>query len=199
MISEENKYFYSALNNIQNLKYEEAINDLLKVIEIDNDNLDAYHNLARVYYEMQNFDKAIETYNKSIEIYPHDSDAYYYRAEVYIQQKNYDKAIEDLEKSISKNEAYSDAYYLMSVAYRKNKKYKKAIKYLKKTLEFNSEDYIAYYDLYKLYTFLYNHSREENEEIKNKYLLKANKCLKKSADLGYEKAIEELNNNTNNQ
>lgn len=84
MISEENKYFYRALSNIQNKKYDDAVNDLLKVIEKDNSNLDAYHNLARVYYEMGNYDKAIETFNKSIEIYPHDSDAYYYRAEVYL-------------------------------------------------------------------------------------------------------------------
>ena len=188
MISEENKYFYSALSNIQNEKYNEAIDDLLKVIEIDNNNLDAYHNLARVYYEIRNYDKAIETYNKSIEIYPHDSDIYYYRAEVYIDKKDYDKAIEDLEKAIIKNEAYSDAYYLMSVAYRKKKKYKKAIKYLKLTLEFNPEDYIAYYDIYKLYIIL--SKNEKDEEIKNKYLQRAEKCLKKSADLGYEKARE---------
>ncbi|ELV05728.1 tetratricopeptide repeat protein, partial [Brachyspira hampsonii] len=102
MISEENKYFYSALNNIQNKKYDEAIDDLIKIIEIDPHNLDAYHNLARVYYDMENYDKAIDTYNKSIEIYPHDSDTYYYRAESYLNKKDYDKAIEDLRKSILK-------------------------------------------------------------------------------------------------
>ena len=59
MISEENKYFYSALNNIQKSNYEEAINDLMKIIEIDNDNLDAYHNLAQVYHQIKNYDKAI--------------------------------------------------------------------------------------------------------------------------------------------
>lgn len=191
MISEDNKYFYSALRNIQNKNYNEAVNDLIKLIEIDNNNLDAYHNLARVYYEIKDYDKAIETYNKYIEIYPHDSDVYYYRAEVFIDKKEYDNAIKDLEKVILKNEAYSDAYYLMSVALRKNKKYKKAIKYLKLTLKFNTEDYIAYYDIYKLYTILCKH--EKNEEIKNKYMQKAEKCLKKSADLGYENAAEKIN------
>ena len=96
------------------------------------------------------------------------------------------------EKAIIKNQAYSDAYYLMSVAYRKKKKYKKAIKYLKLTLEFNNEDYIAYYDLYKLYNILSKH--EKDEKIKEKYLLKSNKFLQKSADLGYEKALNKIKN-----
>ena len=56
MISEDNKYFYSALNNIQKSRYNEAIEDLLKVIEIDSSNLDAYHNLARIYYETKDYD-----------------------------------------------------------------------------------------------------------------------------------------------
>ena len=81
----------------------------------------------------------------------------------------------------------------MSVVYRKKKKYKKAIKYLKKTLEFNPEDYIAYYDAYRLYSMLSNYEKEE--EKKEKYILKAQKYLKKSADLGYEKAAEKLNDN----
>ena len=88
----------------------------------------------------------------------------------------------------------------MSVAYRKKKKFKKAIKCLKETLEFNPEDYIAYYDAYKLYNIISQH--EKDEETKKKYIKKADKFLKKSADLGYEKAIDEinkLNNNTNNQ
>ena len=92
-----------------------------------------------------------------------------------------------MEKAISINKSFSDAYYLISVIFRKQKKYKKAIKYLKKVLETNGEDYIAYYDIYKLYNILIKHEKEE------KYLNIANKSLKKSANLGYEKAINQLN------
>ncbi|ELV06597.1 hypothetical protein H263_03211, partial [Brachyspira hampsonii 30599] len=47
-------------------------------------------------------------------------------------------------------------------------------------------------DLYKLYGILSNYKNDE--AIKEKYLLKSKKFLQKSADLGYEKAIEKLNN-----
>jgi len=61
---------------------------------------------------------------------------------------------------------------------------------LKKVLETNGEDYIAYYDIYKLYNILIEH--EKDEAKKEKYLNIANKSLKKSANLGYEKAINQL-------
>ena len=70
------------------------------------------------------------------------------------------------------------------------KKYKKSIKYLKKVLETNGEDYIAYYYIYKLYNILIKHEKDETK--KEKYLNIANKSLKKSANLGYEKAINQL-------
>lgn len=191
MINKENRYFYNALSNIQNQNYEKAIEDLIKVIELDEKNLDAYYNLARVYYDIKSYNKALETYNKSIEIYPYDSEIYYNRAEVYIELNKFEEALKDLEKAISINKSFSDAYYLISVILRKQKKYKKAIKYLKKVLETNGEDYIAYYDIYKLYNILINHEKDETK--KEKYLNIANKSLKKSADLGYDKAINQLN------
>ncbi|WP_242004590.1 hypothetical protein [Brachyspira aalborgi] len=61
---------------------------------------------------------------------------------------------------------------------------------MKKVLETNGEDYIAYYDIYKLYNILIKHEKDETK--KEKYLNIANKSLKKSADLGYDKAINQL-------
>ena len=60
MINKENRYFYNALSNIQSQNYEKAIEDLIKVIELDEKNLDAYYNLARVYYDIKSYDKALE-------------------------------------------------------------------------------------------------------------------------------------------
>ena len=61
---------------------------------------------------------------------------------------------------------------------------------MKKVLETNGEDYIAYYDIYKLYNILI---KQEKDETKTEtYLNIANKSLKKSANLGYEKAINRL-------
>ncbi|WP_456060163.1 tetratricopeptide repeat protein, partial [Brachyspira pilosicoli] len=61
MNSKENQYFYSALNNINKKEYDKAIEDLLKVIELDEKNLDAYYNLAAVYYDIKDYDNAIKT------------------------------------------------------------------------------------------------------------------------------------------
>ena len=181
MISKENEYFYSALNNLNNKNYDDAISDLLKLIEISPENLDAYYNLAKAYVEMKDYDNAIKTYNKSI---------YYSRAEIYFYMGLFDEAILDLEKVIKMNPAYPDTYYLMSVIYRKKKQLKKSLYYLKETLNYNNEDYIAYYDIYKLYNKL--SEVEKDDEKREKYSSKAYKALEKSANLGYEKAIEKL-------
>ena len=72
----------------------------------------------------------------------------------------------------------------------KKKKYKTALKYLKETLKYNNEDYIAYYDVYKIYNIFIKH--EKDNEKKEKYEKLSQKYLKKSADLGYDKALEIL-------
>ena len=55
-------YYYRGCTRINAKKYNEAIADLEKAVELKPDYADAYFNLGRTYYMMQDEDKACEYY-----------------------------------------------------------------------------------------------------------------------------------------
>ena len=55
-------YYYRGCARVNAMKYDEAIADFEKAIEIKPDYADAYFNLGRTYYMMHDEDKACENY-----------------------------------------------------------------------------------------------------------------------------------------
>jgi len=55
-------YYYRGCARINAKKYEDAISDFEKAVELKPDYADAYFNLGRTYYIMQDDDKACEYY-----------------------------------------------------------------------------------------------------------------------------------------
>ena len=72
-------------------KYDEAIANFNKALEINPDYESCYHNRAFCYDQLKDFDKAIEDYTKVIEMKPHFL-SYYNRGNTYF-------VIGDLERS----------------------------------------------------------------------------------------------------
>ena len=55
-------YYYRGCAKVNAMKYQEAIEDFLKAVELKPDYADAYFNLGRTYYLIHNEDKACEYY-----------------------------------------------------------------------------------------------------------------------------------------
>ena len=55
-------YYYRGCARVNAMKYDEAIADFEKAVELKPDYADAYFNLGRTYYIMHNEDKACESY-----------------------------------------------------------------------------------------------------------------------------------------
>ncbi|MCR5660351.1 MAG: tetratricopeptide repeat protein [Bacteroidales bacterium] len=55
-------YFYRGCAKVNAQKYEEAIADFEKAVELKSDYADAYFNMGRAYYLLNNEDKACENY-----------------------------------------------------------------------------------------------------------------------------------------
>lgn len=55
-------YYYRGCAKVNAMKYQEAIEDFLKAVELKPDYADAYFNLGRTYYMIHNEDKACEYY-----------------------------------------------------------------------------------------------------------------------------------------
>ena len=60
-------------------KYEEAIKDYDKAIELDPDYSDAYNNRGLAKYYLDKYGEAIKDFNKVIELTPNYTNAYYDR------------------------------------------------------------------------------------------------------------------------
>lgn len=100
-------YIECALVYIEGYQFEEAIECLNKVIEIEPDNLYAYNNLGWIYQLTRKDNEAVEMYKKAIELNKDLKTTLPYQnlADMYIALHEYDKAYEVLLKC---NELFTD-------------------------------------------------------------------------------------------
>lgn len=86
---------------IKDQKFDLAISQFKKAIEIDPKNAEAYYGLALAYHNKNDDDQTVINYTKSIELRPDYADAYMRRAVIYGEKSNFDKAISDVDKAIA--------------------------------------------------------------------------------------------------
>jgi len=92
-------------------KYDQAISDYTKAIEIDPGHSTAYNNRGVAYGEKGQYDRAISDYTKAIEINPRFAAAYYNRGLAYQNKGGYDQAIPDYNKALEINPRLAEAYH----------------------------------------------------------------------------------------
>ena len=78
-------------------KYDEAISDFNKAIEINPNYVDAHYNRGIIHCYKREYDKALSDYDGLIKIHPIDGVAYFSRGFVYYFKEEYDKSWEDVE------------------------------------------------------------------------------------------------------
>lgn len=79
-------------------KFDEAIAEFNKAIEINPNDAQAYNNRGEAYFHKGNYDQAISDSNKAIELDPNSDQAYANRALAYHSKGEYDMAWEDVHK-----------------------------------------------------------------------------------------------------
>jgi len=94
-------HFDKALELKDESRYDEAIEEYTKAIELDADLAMAYVNRAVAYGNKGQYDLAIADCNKAIELDPSGALAYYNRAWAYKKQGKKAEAIADFEKCIT--------------------------------------------------------------------------------------------------
>ena len=116
----EISYFYRAVAFHSIKKFDEAILDYTKSIELNPNMTDAYYNRAKILLSRKD-----------------------------IENPDINKAVEDLKKALSLDDKFAEAFYAMAAALKKLEKYNEAIIYLDKVLELQP-DYIHAKALKKL-------------------------------------------------
>ncbi|WP_254174443.1 CHAT domain-containing protein [Planktothrix pseudagardhii] len=106
-------YKQRILNYYNQGKYDEAIKDGDRAIELKPDFAEIYYQRARAYYQKNNFQEVIENCTKAINL-KKEADYYWQRGLAYYEKNNYDQAILDAENSIKLNlsSTKADYYYL---------------------------------------------------------------------------------------
>jgi protein O-mannosyl-transferase len=103
-------YYNRGFFFVNEKKYDRALEDFNKAIELKPNYTDAYLNRGFVFMDEKRYDRALEDFNKAIELKPNYAKAYYNRGNVFWDEKKYDRAIEDYSKAIELNPNYSEAY-----------------------------------------------------------------------------------------
>ena len=133
-------YLDNGIYDIQDGKFEEAVEKINKSIELKNDFEISYFYRAVANQALKNYDEAMLDYTKSIQINPKMTDSYYNMAEIILTRKditnqNIPKAIEYLEKALELDPKFIDALFAMAAAYKKLGNYHKALEYLEQLLQ----------------------------------------------------------------
>ena len=121
-------------------KYDKAIADFTKALELELNYVPAYLNRGIAYIEKDDHDKAIADFTKALELEPNNIFAYRNRGLAYLYKYDPDKAIEDFTKIL--DERHDDdaeaagAYLLRGFAYILKRDHDKAIADYTKALEF---------------------------------------------------------------
>ena len=97
------RHVRSGMDNIGLEKYEEAIADFDKAIELDSDNSYAYKLRGFAKHHLGFYQEAITDYDKTIKLDPNDTPAYYLRGSVKYELRQHFLAIADFDKAIKLN------------------------------------------------------------------------------------------------
>jgi len=92
---EANKYINSALVNIDNSNFSEALKDITKAIELTPKNSKLYYMRGNTYFNIQQYENAIFDYDRAIILNEKYIDAYYNRGSTYLLLDNNEKACSD--------------------------------------------------------------------------------------------------------
>ena len=163
-------------------KFNEALNDFNKAIELKPDFSDAYYNRGILYGNEKKYNEALNDYNKSIELNPGYFGAYNNRGNIFKEEKKYKEAFKDFSNAIELKPDFEKSYNNRGNVLMDEKKYDESIKDFDKAIELKPDYAIAYFN------------RAMAEYFSDK---KDKACMdfQKSAGLGFQPASDFYNRN----
>ncbi len=139
--------FYEGNANVTLEKYEEAIEDYTRAIDLNPQYAEAYNNRGIANRHLVKFEEAIEDYNKAIKLNPQLVTPYYNRGTAKATLGKRQEAIEDYNKVIKLNPKYVEAYYERGLANHALGKHEEAIEDYTEAIDLNPKYAEAYYRL----------------------------------------------------
>ena len=122
---------------IDDQRWEDAIEELERVLDGEPENYDAYYDLGHVMFELGDYESAISNFENVTE-YRQDSELLYYAlAQAYEANNEIDKAISNYLKSIAVNDKFTLAYKKVAILFMARNDFEDAIEYFEEYSNFD--------------------------------------------------------------
>jgi len=122
----------------ENEKYNEAIAEFDKAIEINKNDTDAYYYRGLSFFNQDMCDKAQPDFDKVISLDKESVMSYYFRGMCNTDQKKYNEAISDLSNYIENDKENKFAFFYRAASYVETEEYEKAVSDYFKVIELDS-------------------------------------------------------------
>lgn len=116
-------------------KYDEAIADYNKTLQLDANDAGTYHNRGVAYYHSGKNELALADFNKAFELKLDNSEVYNNRGAVYAAMGSADAAIADFTKAIELSPDYAEAYNNRGTEYGKARMFEAALTDFNKAIQ----------------------------------------------------------------
>lgn len=143
---------------MQEKRYEEALNDMNKALQLSPGFAAAYYNKALLHLNMLQYDEAIFNFDYAVTLNPLFKEkelffvnAYYNRGTVLLNQNKTDEAYKDFCKTIELDSNYTEAYVNRGNILRDRQLYSEALTDYQKAIQIKPDFPIAYFNRGNLY------------------------------------------------
>ena len=142
--------------------YENAIEMLDPVLNVNSKNAALYSLRARSYWALDNLAKAVDDFRKAVELGNGDLDILSL-SECLFYSGDFNSCISEAEKYISKQDKKPEGYFVKGMAKSEMQDYLGATEILKKVVEVDEENSAGYYQMARNFLLL----KENNKALKN--------------------------------
>lgn len=125
----------NALNRLR--RWEEALADYDRVIELDPGYANAFCNRGAVLEKLQRLDEALASFDRAVELNPGDVLAYYNRGSVLKAQQRLDEALASYDQAIALRSDYAEAFINRGHVLNELQRYAEAVSSYDKAIELN--------------------------------------------------------------
>jgi len=174
------------------LKFERAITDFTKAIELQPENGDYYYRRGWSHLEAQDYPAALADFSKAIELQPDTGDNYYWRGLTHLEAQDYPAALADYSKAIELQPDNGYNYHGRGLTHREAQDYPAALADLSKAIELQPEDAHNYAWRGRTHLELDDHDQAQPDFSKVRELLNEKGKPAYVVAGGYSKAGQEL-------
>ncbi|CAD5950621.1 putative UDP-N-acetylglucosamine--peptide N-acetylglucosaminyltransferase SPINDLY [Planktothrix tepida] len=146
-----NKIYQEAVDFHQNEKFNEAENKYQEFIDFNPNHLEAWMNLGKLYYQIENYQASLHASYKLIALTPQRFDGYYQLGQCFEKLNQVEQAIAAYEKTIALKPDYLDAYNNLGNLLTQQGQFAEAETVYRQAIKINPNHFGSYLNLGNLF------------------------------------------------